>query len=79
MAGYLVMKRASIEPNFHSLYLSFMDTLSSLSLRRSVLRETYRNIKVYNIPSQAAITTETETALEDSDILQVFVYTYIYT
>ena len=40
------MKRASIEPNFHGLYISFMDALGSPSLRKFVLRETYRNIKV---------------------------------
>ena len=45
-AQYLVMKRASIEANFHPLYLSFMDMLSSSKLNKSVLRETYRNIKV---------------------------------
>ena len=46
VAQYLVMKRASIEPNFHTLYISFMDTLGSAQLRKTVLRETYRNIKV---------------------------------
>ena len=45
-AQYLVMKRASIEANFHSLYLSFMDMLTSSRLNKAVLRETYRNIKV---------------------------------
>ena len=49
MAQYLVMKRASIEPNFHSLYVSFMDTMGSVPLRKMVLRETYRNIKVHNV------------------------------
>lgn len=48
VAQYLVMKRASIEPNFHSLYINFMDTLGSSPLRKTVLRETYRNIKVIN-------------------------------
>ena len=48
VAQYLVMKRASIEPNFHTLYISFMDTLGSAQLRKTVLRETYRNIKVHN-------------------------------
>ena len=46
VAQYLVMKRASIEPNFHTLYMSFLDTLNSSKLRKAVLRETYRNIKV---------------------------------
>ena len=43
---YLVMKRASIEPNFHTLYINFMDTMASTPIRKMVLRETYRNIKV---------------------------------
>ncbi len=46
VAQYLVVKRASIEPNFHSLYMSFMDTLASVPLRRGIIRETYRNIRV---------------------------------
>ena len=46
LAQYLVMKRASIESNFHSLYMSFMDALNSTRLNKAVLRETYRNIKV---------------------------------
>ena len=46
VAQYLVMKRASIEPNFHNLYMSFLDYLGSLRLRKGALRETYRNIKV---------------------------------
>ena len=43
---YLVMKRASIEPNFHQLYLEFMETLELTNFAREVLKETYRNIKV---------------------------------
>ena len=46
VAQYLVMKRVSIEANFHSLYINFMDTLGSTQLKKMVLRETYRNIKV---------------------------------
>lgn len=46
VAQYLVMKRASIEPNFHNLYMSFLNSLHSSALRKSVLAETFRNIKV---------------------------------
>lgn len=45
-AQYIVMKRASIEPNFHTLYANFLDTLKLTELSRLVLRETFRNIKV---------------------------------
>ena len=40
------MKRASIEPNFHQLYLEFMEALELSNFAREVLKETYRNIKV---------------------------------
>lgn len=40
------MKRASIEPNFHELYMSFLSLFGSTQLRKIVLKETYRNIKV---------------------------------
>ncbi|XP_055951329.1 CCR4-NOT transcription complex subunit 1-like isoform X2 [Argiope bruennichi] len=43
---YLVMKRASIEPNFHTLYSNFLDTLKLSDLTKLVIRETFRNIKV---------------------------------
>ena len=46
VAQYLVVKRASIEPNFHNLYMSFLDVLGSNQLRKTTLRETYRNIRV---------------------------------
>jgi len=45
-AQYLVMKRASIEPNFHPLYSSFLDSLKKPELNKKVLTETHRNIKV---------------------------------
>lgn len=43
---YLVMKRASIEHNFHTLYSNFLDTLRLADLGKLVVRETFRNIKV---------------------------------
>ena len=46
VSQYLVMKRASIEPNFHTLYSSFIDVLSILQLTAMVVKETFRNIKV---------------------------------
>lgn len=51
VAQYLVMKRASIEINFHSLYINFLDSVNSTRLRKMVLRETYRNIKVSYVTS----------------------------
>ncbi|KAJ8667643.1 hypothetical protein QAD02_009306 [Eretmocerus hayati] len=46
MAQYLVMKRASIELNFHALYSNFLDCLKVPDVNRMVTRETFRNIKV---------------------------------
>ncbi|XP_066592088.1 CCR4-NOT transcription complex subunit 1 isoform X2 [Prorops nasuta] len=46
MAQYLVMKRASIELNFHALYSNFLDCLKLPEIYKMVTRETFRNIKV---------------------------------
>ena len=43
MEHYLV-KRASIEPNLHNLYLVFINCLGELSLNVLVLGETYSSI-----------------------------------
>ncbi|KAF9948497.1 hypothetical protein BGZ72_009597 [Mortierella alpina] len=45
-SNYIVVKRASIEPNYHVLYLQFLDGLQSPLLYRHVLHETYTNIKI---------------------------------
>ncbi|ESO03541.1 hypothetical protein HELRODRAFT_157038 [Helobdella robusta] len=46
VAQYLVMKRASVEPNFHLLYANFIEQLKRTSFLKMVVAETYRNIKV---------------------------------
>lgn len=46
VSQYLVMKRASIENNFHTLYSLFLDQLKLNSVNVMVIRETLRNIKV---------------------------------
>ncbi|XP_075501008.1 uncharacterized protein LOC142539437 isoform X2 [Primulina tabacum] len=45
-AQYMVMKRASIEPNFHDLYLKFLDKVNLKSLNKEVVQATYENCKV---------------------------------
>ncbi|KZV18909.1 hypothetical protein F511_17815 [Dorcoceras hygrometricum] len=45
-AQYMVMKRASIEPNFHDLYLKFVDKVNLKSLNKEVVQATYENCKV---------------------------------
>ena len=46
IAQYFVLKRASIEINFHNLYANFLDVLKINEVTRLVIRETFRNIKV---------------------------------
>lgn len=46
LSQYLVMKRASIELNFHALYSNFLDVLKVREVNRMVTKETYRNIRV---------------------------------
>lgn len=46
LAQYLVLKRASMEFNFHTLYFNFLDALKNLEINKFVTKETIRNIKV---------------------------------
>ncbi|KAI5730570.1 hypothetical protein M8J76_015190 [Diaphorina citri] len=46
LSQYLVMKRASIEFNFHVLYSNFLDEIKLPDVTDMVIKETYRNIKV---------------------------------
>ncbi|KAJ3184471.1 hypothetical protein HDU85_001776 [Gaertneriomyces sp. JEL0708] len=59
---YIVVKRASIEQNFHSLYISFLDALESKSLNKHILNETYANIRVL-LASEKTVTSSQERAL----------------
>ncbi|XP_058085160.1 uncharacterized protein LOC131232729 isoform X2 [Magnolia sinica] len=45
-AQYMVMKRASIEPNFHELYLKFLEKVNSRLLNKEIVKATYENCKV---------------------------------
>jgi len=55
VAQYLVMKRASIEHNFHTLYSNFIDHLKKPEFLVVVIAETYRNIKVMGCVNTAAV------------------------
>ena len=44
---YLVTKRASIEPNFHAVYIALLDALNDRQLTRAVLAETLKNVRAY--------------------------------
>ena len=52
MAQYMVMKRASIEANFHALYAKFIDHLKYPDFLTMVVSETFRNIKVSEAGSE---------------------------
>ncbi|XP_043718242.1 CCR4-NOT transcription complex subunit 1-like isoform X2 [Telopea speciosissima] len=45
-AQYIVMKRASIEPNFHDLYLKFLEKVNSKALNLEIVKASYENCKV---------------------------------
>jgi hypothetical protein len=42
-----IVGRASIEPNFHDLYLKFLDKINSKGLQKEIIKATYENCKVY--------------------------------
>lgn len=46
LSHYLVLKRASMELNFHTLYSNFLDALKIQEINKMVTKETFRNIKV---------------------------------
>lgn len=46
LAQYFIMKRVSIEPNFHQLYANFLECLRMPKLNKLVQEEVYRNITV---------------------------------
>ena len=43
---YLILDRASIEPNFHDLYLKFLDKVNAKALNKEIVQATYENCKV---------------------------------
>jgi len=59
VAQYMVMKRASIEHNFHTLYANFIDHLKAVDLIKLVVKETFRNIKVSNAIFMKRLRSET--------------------
>ena len=45
LGRYIVVKRVSIEPNFHGVYLEFLDRYNRSTLHNAVLEFTYTNVK----------------------------------
>ncbi|KAI9272225.1 CCR4-Not complex component, Not1-domain-containing protein [Helicostylum pulchrum] len=61
-SNYLVVKRASIEPNYHDLYLLLLRSFNSELLYQHVLRETFANIKIL-LNSENTVSSSTERTL----------------
>ena len=62
LSHYIVVKRASIEPNFHGLYISVLDSLNVPAIHRHCLLETFSNIRVL-LNSEKTLTSSTERSL----------------
>jgi CCR4-NOT transcription complex subunit 1 len=62
LSQYLVVKRASIEPNFHGLYLSFLSKVDVPGLLKCILQHTYGNILVL-LQSEKVLTQSSERSL----------------
>ncbi|KAI9023310.1 CCR4-Not complex component, Not1-domain-containing protein [Hyaloraphidium curvatum] len=62
LSNYLVVKRASIEPNFHDLYVNVLDSLNLPAIHRFVLLETFSNIRIL-LNSEKTLTSSTERSL----------------
>jgi CCR4-NOT transcription complex subunit 1 CAF1-binding domain len=75
VAQYLVMKRASIEHNFHTLYANFIDHLKKPEFLTMVVSETYRNIKVIMIMHAKlfSVSPTTSVAMNDATVMSTFV------
>lgn len=62
MANYLVVKRISTQPNFHGLYLQFIDMMDAPGLLDAVLRSVFHNVGKL-LRSGKIITSTTERSL----------------
>lgn len=62
LAQYMVVKRVSIEPNFHATYQQLLAALAEPALYDGVLRETYANVRVLLV-SDKTLTSSTERTL----------------
>ena len=62
LAQYMVVQRASIEANFHSLYLSFLDKLQLQGFIKMCVKSTYHNVKLL-LKSEKITTNQSERTL----------------
>lgn len=64
-ADYLVVKRASIEPNFHKLYIDLLDGFARKELFQAVLNETFDGIKMLLASEKTATSSQERTLLKN--------------
>eukprot|EP00123_Amoebidium_parasiticum_P018848 comp24302_c0_seq2/m.45619 comp24302_c0_seq2/g.45619 ORF comp24302_c0_seq2/g.45619 comp24302_c0_seq2/m.45619 type:complete len:1529 (-) comp24302_c0_seq2:771-5357(-) len=62
LAWYIVVKRASLEANFHSLYIQYFDAMKAPRLMATVLEKTYHYIKLL-LESPKMMTSSSERSL----------------
>ncbi|CAO3672991.1 unnamed protein product [Umbelopsis ramanniana] len=59
---YLVVRRVSIEPNYHQLYMQLLDSLNNHQLYECILNETHANINIL-LKSEKTVQLSSERAL----------------
>jgi CCR4-NOT transcription complex subunit 1 len=59
---YLVVRRVSIEPNYHQLYMQLLDSLNNYQLNECILNETHANINIL-LKSEKTVQLSSERAL----------------
>ncbi|KAG5519775.1 hypothetical protein PMAC_000048 [Pneumocystis sp. 'macacae'] len=64
-AKHLVVKRASTEPNYHSLYLQLLNVLNISLLKQQILHETYANIIILLNSEKTALSTMERSLLKN--------------
>ncbi|KAJ3113310.1 hypothetical protein HDU96_003550 [Phlyctochytrium bullatum] len=62
---YIVVKRSSIEPNFHELYIAFLDALQQPALNRNILHDTFSNIRILLNSDKTVISVSERTLLKN--------------
>ncbi|PJF16482.1 hypothetical protein PSACC_03678 [Paramicrosporidium saccamoebae] len=68
LAQYLVVRRASLEPNYHSLYLELLGILQISTLTQQVLSQTYSNIYILLHSSKIIASTSERSLLKNLGI-----------
>jgi CCR4-NOT transcription complex subunit 1 len=60
-----IVKRASQEPNYHSLYSEFLDALGSNTLERHIIHETFSNVNILLNSEKTVASSQERTLLKN--------------